>query len=93
MTIYQRELKERIASHYADMSSDQLIDLLFDMGVVDHTRCKVLAVRDCVEEMVRAGRGKVDAMYQAAERFACSYEYVRKCMYYYTDVNMVKLNE
>ena len=46
MTIYQRELKERIASHYADMSSDQLIDLLFDMGVVDHTRCKVLAVRE-----------------------------------------------
>lgn len=89
MTIYQRELKERITQHYPNASSDQLLDLLFEMGVVDPTRCKVLAIRDCVDEMVRQGRGKVDAMYQAADRFACSYEYVRKCMYYYTDVNMV----
>ena len=90
MTIYQRELKERIISHYADLAPDQLLDVLFDMGVVDPTRCKVLAIRDCVEQLVREGRGKVDSMYQAADRFACSYEYVRKCMYYYTDVNMVK---
>ena len=59
------------------------------MGVVDHTRCKVLAIRRWVEEAVRQGSRKVDAMYQAAEEFACSYEYVRKCMYYYTDVNLV----
>ena len=56
--------------------------------MVDHTRCKVLAVRRWVEKAVRRGSRQVDAMYQAAEEFACSYEYVRKCMYYYTDVNL-----
>lgn len=90
MTIYQRELKQRIQQHYPTLQADQLIDLLCDMGVVDVTRSKVLAVRDYVEGLVRNGRRKVDAMYQAADHFSCSYEYVRKCMYYYTDVNMVK---
>ena len=89
MTRYQRELRERSLARYGDASPEELLDKLFEMGVVDQTRCKVLAVRDAVEEMVRGGRRKVDAMYQAADKFACSYEYVRKCMYYYTDVNMV----
>ncbi|MBP3425595.1 MAG: hypothetical protein J6K81_02595 [Rikenellaceae bacterium] len=89
MTIYQRELKQQIAALHPDTSSDELLDLLFKMGVVDQTRCKVLAVRQWVEGAVRKGARKVDAMYQAADKFACSYEYVRKCMYYYTDVNMV----
>lgn len=31
---------------------------------------------------------KVEAMYDAAERFCCSYEYVRKCMYYYKEINL-----
>lgn len=88
MTIYQKELKQQIKELHPDLGYDQLLDLLFEMGVVDHTRCKVLAVRRWVEEAVRQGSRKVDAMYQAAEEFACSYEYVRKCMYYYKDVNL-----
>ena len=89
MTIYQRELKQQIRELHPELDNDELLDLLFEMGVVDHTRCKVLAIRRWVEEAVRQGSRKVDAMYQAAEEFACSYEYVRKCMYYYTDVNLV----
>lgn len=89
MTIYQRQLKQQIAELYPDSSNDELLDLLFEMGVVDQTRCKVLAVRRWVDNAVREGSRKVDAMYQAADKFSCSYEYVRKCMYYYTDVNLV----
>ena len=59
------------------------------MGVVDYTRCKILAVRNVVDEMVKKGMKKSDAMWSAAEQFACSYEYIRKCMYYYTDVNII----
>lgn len=88
MTIYQRKLKQQIKELHPDIDSSQLLDLLFKMGVVDHTRCKVLAIRRWVEEAVRQGSRKVDAMYQAAEEFACSYEYVRKCMYYYKEVNL-----
>lgn len=89
MTIYQRQLKQQIAELHPDSSNDELLDLLFEMGVVDQTRCKVLAVRRWVDNAVREGSRKVDAMYQAADKFSCSYEYVRKCMYYYTDVNLV----
>ena len=88
MTIYQRKLKQQIKELHPDVDSSQLLDLRFEMGVVDHTRCKVLAIRRWVEEAVRQGSRKVDTMYQAAEEFACSYEYVRKCMYYYKDVNL-----
>ena len=88
MTIYQKELKQQIKELHPDLDNGELLDLLFEMGVVDPTRCKVLAVRRWVEKAVHRGSRKVDAMYQAAEEFACSYEYVRKCMYYYTDVNL-----
>lgn len=88
MTTYQRFLHKTIESRFGSLSATALLDKLFEMGVVDFTRCKVLAVRTAVDTLMRGGMRKVDAMYQAAEDFACSYEYVRKCMYYYTDVNM-----
>mgnify|MGYP007081677823 FL=1 len=47
-----------------------------------------MVVREYVNELVGRGTGKVDAMYMAAEKFCCSYEYVRKCMYYYKEVNL-----
>ena len=58
-----------------------------DMGVIDFSRCKILAVKNWVEQLVKHGEKKIDAMWKAAEYFACSYEYVRKCMYYYQDVH------
>ena len=88
-TTYQRELKQQILLNHPNCTVDELIDLLYEMGVVDQTRCKVLAVRRWVENQVKKGKGKVDTMYQAAEHFACSYEYVRKCIYYYTDVTLI----
>ncbi|MDL2319902.1 hypothetical protein LJC45_02080 [Alistipes sp. OttesenSCG-928-B03] len=88
MTIYVRELVAKLKEKYGQLSTDDFADKLFEIGVVDHTLCKVLAVRDYVAVRVREGEKKIDAMWKAAEHFSCSYEYIRKCIYYYTDVNI-----
>ncbi len=88
MTLYEKELARIVGERYGNLTAGQLIEELCRIGVVDYTRCKVLAVRRRVEEMVRGGHKKVDAMWLAAEQFCATYEYVRKCMYYYTDVNI-----
>jgi glycerol-3-phosphate cytidylyltransferase-like family protein len=89
MTRYEKELARIIADRYGYVAStDQLVEELCRIGVVDHTRCKILSVRRWVDEAVKNGSGKVDAMWQAAEHFCATYEYIRKCMYYYTDVNV-----
>ena len=61
---------------------------LSEGGVVDNTLCKVLSVRDYVWEKVKGGAKKIDAMWEAAEHFSCTKEYVRKGVYHYTDVNL-----
>jgi ribosomal protein L17 len=89
LTRYQKYLARIVAEKYGDLPADRLVEELCRVGVVDHTLCKVLAVRGRVEELVKSGRhGKVEAMWIAAEQFCATYEYVRKCMYYYTDVNI-----
>ncbi len=88
MTIYIKQLITQLREKYGEMELEPLIYKLFEMGVVDHRQCKVLAVRRWVEEAVAAGAKKSDAMWAATEQFACTYEYIRKCMYYFTDVNL-----
>lgn len=56
--------------------------------MIDITLCKVLTIREFVAALQKNGMKKIDAMWMASEQFACTYEYVRKCMYYYTDVNL-----
>ena len=65
-----------------------MVESLIRMGVVVTVWFKILVVREFVIDLVGRGTGKVDAMYMAAEKFCCSYEYVRKCMYYYKEVNL-----
>ena len=88
MTRYEKELARIVAERYGELSVAELIAELCRIGVVDHTLCKVLAVRRYVDELMKAGSGKVDAMWLASEHFCATYEYIRKCMYYYTDVNI-----
>lgn len=88
LNIYEKQLVESVGRLFPASDTASLVETLIRMGVVDTTRCKVLVVREHVHELVKEGFGKVDAMYAAAERFCCSYEYVRKCMYYYRDVNL-----
>lgn len=89
MTVYDRQLIRSVERMFPGQGAGAVVEKLICMGVVDTVRCKVLVVREYVGELVRGGAGKVAAMYMAAEKFCCSYEYVRKCMYYYKDVNMV----
>lgn len=88
MTIYEKELAELVNRRFDGMKGSQLLRKLIEMGVIDTTRCKILAVREFVNERVKNDSKKVDAMWTAAEKFSCSYEYIRKCMYYYRDVNV-----
>lgn len=90
LTVCERQLvaeMERLYPDGADVA--ELIGRLIRIGVVDGVRCKVLVIRRDVERRVHEGSRKVEAMYEAAERFCCSYEYVRKCMYYYKEINLV----
>lgn len=88
MTTYERELSSQLQSRFSKLTPAEMFEKLIQIGVVDFTLCKVLAVREYVEKMVKQGTKKVDAMWCASEHFACSYEYIRKCMYYYKNVNM-----
>ena len=88
MTVYEKELATIVEKRFAGLSGGQLLEELINMGVVDYSRCKVLAVREYVASLVKRGHRKVDSMWIAAEKFCCSYEYVRKCIYYYKDINI-----
>lgn len=86
MTVYQKELMHLLQDKFGRLSTVQLIEKLSEIGVLDYVLCKVLVVREFVCALQRSGVKKIDAMWIASEKFACSYEYIRKCMYYYTDV-------
>ncbi len=89
MTLYEKELEKLIESHFGELSPTLVGRKLVEMGLIDHTAMKVLVIREFVKEQVLAGVSKLSAMWTATEMFACSYEYVRKCLYYYKDVNLV----
>ena len=65
-----------------------MIDLLCRVGVIDSALVKVLVIREYVQELMTAGESKLNAMWRATEIFACTYEYVRKCVYYYKDIKL-----
>lgn len=88
LTRYEKELARIVAERCGEHPAQRIVEELCRLGVIDHTLCKVLAVRRWVEESIKEGRGKVDAMWMAADYFCATYEYIRKCMYYYTDVNI-----
>lgn len=87
LTVYEKQLIKFLDTAFPGENAGAVTERLIRMGVVDTVRCKVLVVREFVYDLVRSGSGKVAAMSIAADKFCCSYEYVRKCMYYYKDVN------
>lgn len=88
MTTYEKELQRIVEKRFGNLSTGKLVEKLIEMGVIDFFKCKVLSVREYVGGRQKVGVKKNDAMWEAAEKFSCSYEYVRKCMYYYNDVNV-----
>jgi hypothetical protein len=89
MTIYQKRLHELVAARMPHADGAEIIDRLCRLGVVDTTLLKVLVIRQHVEKLMGEGESKLNAMWRATEIFACTYEYVRKCVYYYKDINFV----
>lgn len=87
LTRYEKEVARTIAERCEKSSTEEIVEKLCRIGVVDHTLCKVLAVRQYVDRLVAGGCQKVDAMWLAAGHFSASYEYIRKCIYYYKDIN------
>jgi hypothetical protein len=87
MTIYIKQLLAQLQEKYGTLPNDQFARKLVELGVIDFRLCKVLAVRGYVEDAMKKGARKNDAMWMAAERFCCTYENIRRCMYYYTDIN------
>lgn len=92
MTIYQKKFNEIIKNNFDGYSTPQILEVMFEMGVIENTILKVLVIREFVKKLVVGGESKITAMWKATEIFACSFEYVRKCMYYYKDVNLVSKN-
>lgn len=88
MTIYEKKLSKQLLQRYPQITPEELITKLIEIGVVDATRCKVLSVGEYVNSLLQLGYKKIDAMWKATEIFSCSYEYIRKCMYYYKYVNL-----
>lgn len=88
MTTYQKELENLIARNYCTLSPQEVTRKLVKMGLIDNTMMKILVIREFVHALVKNGESKLNAMWSATEQFACSYEYVRKCLYYYKDVNI-----
>ncbi len=88
MTVYEKKLKEIISEEFAGEAGERIIDFLFKAGIIDYTLAKVLVIREYIRRELESGETKLNAMWNATEIFACSYEYVRKCMYYYKDINI-----
>jgi hypothetical protein len=88
LTRYEKELARIVGERCEGRSARAIVEELCRVGVIDHTLCKVLAVRRWIEETMTQGSTRGEAMWLATDHFCVSHEYVRKCMYYYTDVNI-----
>ena len=88
LTLYDRKVIDFMDRQFPGKEAGKFTEQLIRMGLVDNTKCKILMIREYVSEMVRKGSGKIDAMYSAAEEFCCSFDYVRKCIYYYKNINL-----
>ncbi|MCC8087935.1 MAG: hypothetical protein LIO79_01515 [Rikenellaceae bacterium] len=87
MTTYQKEFIEVMCKKFRSKEIVKLLEILMSSGVVDDTMLKVFVIRKFVFSEASNGNSKLNAMWKATEHFCCSYEYVRKCIYYYKDVD------
>lgn len=83
LTAYDKMLIEKLCPPQSALTASQLMESLVTRNLLDQRRCRALLVQDFVDDLVKKGSTKIDAMYVAAEKFCCSYENVRKYIYYY----------
>lgn len=83
-----KQCKQVLKETYHDFTTEEVIDKLIENQLVDCTRVQMACMRKRVMELVEKGNKKIDSMYRVADDFCCSYENVRKAVYYYTDVKL-----
>ncbi|MDY3978996.1 MAG: hypothetical protein SOZ00_03150 [Tidjanibacter sp.] len=81
-TIYDRALDLAVEERCAGMTPAEMISTLREMNLLDPTRCKAFLAKEMVTALTDGGMTKIEAMYTAAEHFCCSYECIRKYVYY-----------
>lgn len=59
----------------------ELAERLLEAGVIDRCGAERQAIRDRVEECVRGGMKRCEAMEGVAVEYCCSYEKVRNAVY------------
>ncbi len=90
LNICEKFLVESMERLFPDADTATVVEELIRIGVVDPIRCKILLVRESVEALIKEGRGKVESMEITADTLCVSSGYVRKCMYYDTNINLPK---
>lgn len=58
MTIYEKKLSSQLLQRYPQITPEEMIAKLIEIGVVDATRCKVLSVREYVNSLLQQGYKK-----------------------------------
>lgn len=88
LTVYDKQLIGEVERMFPDHHAGEVVERLIRMGVVDTVRCKILDGEGVCERTRGPRNGQGRCHVHGAEKFCCSYEYVRKCMYYYKEVNL-----
>ena len=82
MNSVNRQIIAVIRRHYPQIPEEALSGMI-RAGLIDLRACKAVLVRDQVEADVRRGKLKIDAIYHAAEDYACSVAFVKRTLYGY----------
>lgn len=82
MNAVNRQIVAVLRRHCPRVPEEALLEMI-RAGLIDLRSCKALLVRDQVEDDVRRGKSKIDAIYHAAEDYACSVAFVKRTLYGY----------
>lgn len=73
--------REKLLAAAVEGVPGEVLERLFERGLIDLKACERLAVRGAVDRLVRQGTPRCGAMHAVAEEFCCSYEKVRGIVY------------
>lgn len=76
----------KLQEHFKDKTSDDTIDALYNMGILNDTKCDAMVANAYAKDLISKGMKVLDALHETAEYMNCSYENIRKFYYYYSDL-------
>lgn len=81
MTRLERELIGQLKTEFAHISGAELIDCLFERGMLCYRQIECQAIYRSYNALRSTGRAKCRAMGDVANHYGCSYEKVRAIIY------------